>query len=162
MKQKDIKQNAYSLLCLLDDVNWYEVLEVAETVASFAPLPYLPGIIKGLRHIVRFQPLLKTGISVGKYFTGDSTDKFSAMPAVEYIQQSGAKDIASLITPPARMVSQKEYENLIYYLTIANDDNVITEEECNFLLPIAQEAGYTKSEFEVICQNINKSNERYR
>lgn len=151
--KSDVKQNINGLLTMLEEVDLNEVLELAETVAAFAPIPYLPGIIKVLRKVVKFQPMLKSGISMGKKMTADTPMSMQA----QSLMAEDSVDVARLIIPPARMTSQRDYDNFVYFMQVAADDGVITSEEQQFLVPSAQKAGYTQQEFYDICNRINQS-----
>ncbi len=58
------KETTKAVLDVVGTVDLEQVLDIAELVASFAPVPGLPVIVKLLRMLVKVQPQIKKGAAL--------------------------------------------------------------------------------------------------
>lgn len=106
---------------IIEEFPLAEVLEVAEVVAGFIPIPGLPNIIKVLKILCKIQP--SAGKLVGA--AGNAMNKGSQ----EQVER------------------EKALQNLDVLVEIAVEDGEITEEEKKFLLTKARELGLNEDDF---------------
>lgn len=107
-----------------------EILETAEIVAGFVPVPGLVPVIKVLKTAIKFVPVADKAL--------DASGKIAAN--IENTKNAEAK------------AAREKFDTL---LDIAIADGTITDEEKEFLHAKAQDAGISDDEFEMIIISKN-------
>lgn len=134
----DVVNTVKSSLDVFNDIDLDEVLSLAEIIASFAPIPGLPLVMKMLRVISKTQKVTK-----------------AISPVAFNIYDNVSGSVANHFGDTGSGSPKKEV--FAQMMDIALADGVVTADEKAFLLPRALEAGYTEAQLDMmISKGINK------